>query len=775
MRINTVTGNLDYSEYSNEIISRFICENNLKNQFIHYVADKEAVKVGIGNVNPINIYRDPNTGLMHMEISTMLGGLIMDAEHESDATVSEMSQMINLLDQNGNMHEEVYQLYKELGKIILDSVNVYQKEIDAKVNGTNRNGLYRLIGRSLIESFIKNDRGITSIAKTFVNIANENLRNNNYKIDFKLPFSAATINDSFVATISSDIVKNVIKRRYYGMQGVLTPSYDMVMTYKTADGKQMLFDKFVEYIQSMPEFSYISTQYNDGRTWWDHWMNDHDVITKSGEKVVNPLIQLVDANMLEFYDTIFDEDKQEFVEIKTIDQYEYYKYGYKRDQVEVHRGKPRNLGQCQLTYNVELDGKQYRFDEYSLDSNRIAYALRKKKGEFVENEELINLSVQFNDANLISNITEDNLYTRLLTILSNYYKKDILNLEGIKRSDILEILEQETNNLLRTIQEHDINQVLPVQLSWKKFGNQSFDVTETHVSNPTFGAFEIVMSKQNIAKLGIDPSDDINSIIDVERNAVDGKGYFYHKLNDSFNSSELSNNDNKLYDATIWIDEKPILVKINEEYDEKGIQQKPDIMLQNIINELNENKETNKKFQISRSSFINDNHKLYYNGEEFTYSSGIFHKQLSRFGHNPIDILIVNSRDRFEKLLRNKNIRLAQRNYSDETIQGAKERGEIPETIQHAYEANEYIAEQRDKQLIEQGKLRYQSFMQSLNMLGTRIPSSSMQSFSVMKVVAQTNSGLNDVYVPTAINLISGSDFKLSILKSLNFVNCWEA
>ena len=233
----------------------------------------------------------------------------------------------------------------------------------------------------------------------------------------------------------------------------------------------------------------------------------------------------------------------------------------------------------------------------------------------------------------------------------------------------------------------------------------------------------------------------------------------------------------ELYDAVIWIDERPVMVKLNTEINpesEEGDLVSSDIALNNSCNRINKNiSSPSLQLRIrSNSSFVDaGDGYLYYNDERFIKSDDVHVATITNGEIGSIDIIVVNSLRQFNQVLRNKNIKIYKYNYNQKNI-GIFE---LPEGINSVDQATKYESDRLEQTIIEQGKLRYQSFLQSLNMLGTRIPSSSMQSFSVMKVVAQTNSGLNDVYVPSAINLISGSDFKRSILKSLNFVNCWEA
>ena len=73
-----------------------------------------------------------------------------------------------------------------------------------------------------------------------------------------------------------------------------------------------------------------------------------------------------------------------------------------------------------------------------------------------------------------------------------------------------------------------------------------------------------------------------------------------------------------------------------------------------------------------------------------------------------------------------------------------------------------------DDQLIRQGKYFdkkaeriYNSFIKSLNIVGTRIPCQSMQSFVPMEIVMFCDSTINEIYLPAAVTWVQGSDYDI--------------
>ena len=80
-----VDGKLQYTTNGNYIVADIMCDNQerfgLKQNFISYVVNTSAMKVGAENVNPTERYNN-DEALDYMEMSTEYGGLQMNAEHE---------------------------------------------------------------------------------------------------------------------------------------------------------------------------------------------------------------------------------------------------------------------------------------------------------------------------------------------------------------------------------------------------------------------------------------------------------------------------------------------------------------------------------------------------------------------------------------------------------------------------------------------------------------------------------------------------------------------
>ena len=168
----------------------------------------------------------------------------MNAEHELDDTeVTEMTQMFSALVENGYSLNIVNQIYSDIGQIVEESLKEFNQAIADVVD---KDKLYRLLGKALMDAFLTNDRDTIGLAQSFIMKANESLQDANIK--FKIPFSAPTIKNAFLATITSLINKKGIRRKYAGFAGVLTPSFNM-MQYYTLDGINVTYDNLAKRIK----------------------------------------------------------------------------------------------------------------------------------------------------------------------------------------------------------------------------------------------------------------------------------------------------------------------------------------------------------------------------------------------------------------------------------------------------------------------------------------------------------------------------------------------
>lgn len=167
----------------------------------------------------------------------------MDAEHHLDEVeVTEMTQMISALSENGYTSTIVNNIYTDIGNVIMEAL----KQYDNVIESGDEKALYKLLGEVFIKSFENNDRDTLGLAQAFVLKATKALKESGS--DFRLPFSAETVSGLFISTVSSMLNKKGIRRKYEGFAGVLTPSYNMMQYYRIGD-TAMMYEKFTDLVR----------------------------------------------------------------------------------------------------------------------------------------------------------------------------------------------------------------------------------------------------------------------------------------------------------------------------------------------------------------------------------------------------------------------------------------------------------------------------------------------------------------------------------------------
>ena len=154
----------------------------------------------------------------------------MNADHELiEAEVTEMTQMLSSLIENGNSLDLVNLIYSDIGELVIEALSDFYDAIKSD----NPDKLYRVLGEALVDAFLNNDRDTIGLAQSFVTKANQSLQDNT--LEFRIPFSAPTINGAFISTIISLINKRGIRRKYAGFAGVLNPSHNYIQYYRVGN------------------------------------------------------------------------------------------------------------------------------------------------------------------------------------------------------------------------------------------------------------------------------------------------------------------------------------------------------------------------------------------------------------------------------------------------------------------------------------------------------------------------------------------------------------
>lgn len=773
-----VDNHYEGTEASVDLLAATAIKYDLRDKQIAYLVNKSAMKVGHTNMNDSKAWTK-NIPLDTFKIHTRFGGLMMDADHDLDhAEVTEMSQMISALIEDGHYPEKVEAIYKAIGEIALNNDRV-KKYIEA-VNNNDRDKLREIVGKSLITTFEAGNKDTIGLANAFVRKASKELAENT-NIDTKIisiPFSDGTIFGAVMADVTSALSKAGIRRKHPGLASVLNPSHDMVMYYNIGN-KNMLWDQANEECKTI--FEQKGFKFKDGILTYNGYkikavdINNNPVsfaswqeLARKAVKFINPTNDtVIDDLKNPFWDLISsqDVDFEDTLVIKYPDGnikevYVNNRIIYDRIRnlgvydgciIYRHNAAARNLRGTDTIFTVKevtTDRIIGTYSYYNIDSVRVASYLSEMKVDpntlssqikFIQeqqilgkatSEDIINLKKLLLIQKVFNQLTEQNLpltvegcnvltqnFLEQLDLGKQYALKQLIN-DPITEDDTRAFIKhQECFSIEPQEGEH--------------FIASSYNVRPA----------EIIMGRYQMQKLGLDKSDHIYKIKEK------GYKYFKDKLIDTFEKPSLIGDKDlsMLYDKVIYHNGKPFLVKIEkgkQDYSNTGITitDAPEV---NIVgddlrweSDVIISGENINKYHFSK---VSDGQKEY---TLITINEDVSNYEL---GETPLfDELLAS--EYFDDFYRN--------NTNDSNITWI--------TDDYEYYGSE---EARVDHMFETlAKNRYEAFLRGLQFIGARIPTQAMQSFMPFEVVCFIDDDQNKVYVPKANTHIEGSDYDIDKL-----------
>lgn len=501
-------GELVWGDFNNRVTFDIICSEKLKDKIIAYAVNKSAFKVGYGNVNSSSTWLDPSLALKYITMSTRHIGLQMNAEHDLlDAEVTEMTQMISALAENWYCGDIVKQIYKDIGAVVDESLRAINTEIRAK----DMDALRIRLGKALIDAF-KTKEDTIGLAQAFLAKAEVAMAEANTSV--KIPFSAATINSTFISTIVSMLNKKGIRRKYAGIASVLTPSYNMLQYYRYG-GKTKLHGGVSEDIRAWkrenPGFSTVPIR---------NFITNRTIIGDDGQEYVNPFVEtIVDQNDIQQEDTlfVFNPETQKWDKIK-INSYAKYNTWVNKPWTEgviVQRLTiaPRDLMGADTKFTINDIRSPYNGKRFSIYN-------------------LISVQASHGDIDAWNTIR-----TNLHWINDFVYDENGIN-------------EAQT---LKNIIQHQLEELQRGFIYDPKFGDN------IKVSDVKVDAAEIIMGRLNADKFGLKEGDRVQDILDA------GWKFFYDRWKNNYGT--LVGVPEDLYDVVLYTKNGPILVKISDNID----------------------------------------------------------------------------------------------------------------------------------------------------------------------------------------------------------------
>ena len=198
----------------------------LKKAQIDIIATAGAVKYGGANINTKDAYYNDDYHLTYMTINSYDIGEQLDAEHNAeDESVSLMTQVVNALGARGYSREQAQECYEAL-EAIAEVVNKDGleglEELNTSGNPTLlKNAIAQIIYKTLNRVSSSDGNMLNALAATLTDIGNNKFDWSN--IEGKFPISHPAIFQKMISSISSQLEK-AIRLKFEGGMFVLNPS-----------------------------------------------------------------------------------------------------------------------------------------------------------------------------------------------------------------------------------------------------------------------------------------------------------------------------------------------------------------------------------------------------------------------------------------------------------------------------------------------------------------------------------------------------------------------
>lgn len=711
----------------------------LKHSDIHYLATVGAIKQGISNVNSADLLNNEGT-LNFMRVRVSQTGVQLDKEHAADNTeLSLMTQVMSACASRGYTFERALKLYRSL-RIITD---ISTKEISTAFEQyvenpkENRDKLQAVVNKIIVNNLASsgiNETNFASlIAKDFIKQVKEN-KEINWNQDI-LPMSESAVYSKLCSSIAVSLTNSGIKLKTPGILAVLNPSYNIIKIYGNK--------KLDEFDNPEVELEQLQQEYDS-----------NPVINASSE---NPIDSIADIRIGRTYKIVyFNPNGESTIEYRTIalpsDRWKLkkelndYLQITPNSQLSIieYVKEGRELASYDCTFNgVDESGKVTKYSLYDLDDTVALFDLRDLEDQQKINEIAINnLSddylekyIKWKYPEIAANINPElSLKSQLSGV--NFDKKTVeILLRRNLQEDYEALSESSDKNLVRInnkvikVDKSTIN-IIPYELILPKifanqFGLEEFDSLNKIKNDPYF------FTKRFLQRYRSTILNENN--YDIELKRLNGKHYY---ILDSTNSSQLTND---LQEIT------PIIIQ-NESGEYFRLDQNK--------NKIYQVYSPNDRFYVDKTGteiIVTNNIKFYL--DNLNYSSIKFSNKNNM------------NYDKYVPLLQESKNNISNRyfKYFSFKYKTYKELNKQLSIIPQ-FESVEDLEVKAVKYpylklFLKEGTKVYNSFIKSLDIIASRTPSQSQQSFMAMTTVAFDNPNRNNAYVSTAQIWLQGSDY----------------
>ena len=753
----------------------------LKHSDIHYIATEGAVKQGAANINKADLF-DGDEPLNFMRIHMYQAGIQLDKEHHADnSELSLMTQVVNACAHLGYSLTESLSMFNALRSItdtdtavLLDPIKDYVDTNNATTKTAAREAIVNTVLKAISKQTLQDNDLLRVFADDLITKLKEGGVLKSQDFESKLPIDNPGIYSKFMSSISVFLTKAGIKMKIPGILSVLTPSYEIMRTYQIPvvgeDGTITFRTCKWEQVESYAAQAGQSVQeYLD-----------------SIQDVASPTLTVKDVDLLNDSQTINRSNlrigrsyiirtlngPEQVIKLDSPKKYKTWKKRIFEDPNVVYVAEDVRQGRELGTYDVEFEGYSgddiQEYSLYDLDSIQRLYDL-KDVLDSKDNEQI---------ANFVGSLGE-----RFVSFID--VDKGTIDIKGVER-----LLRQDTRHDLAAFSKNGGNFFEDLKDPQQIFVKINGENVRINLSTIKKHAYEIVLPKIFINEFGLETNDQLDEIendpqffsrrlaqkftqglksseYDIALKNISGK-HWYLSENIGLNQEGLQRveiqkfaEDDKLYWINpstgdqicelysdldeVYRDSQGNYVIIPGEDSSKNISQEEGF--KHYIQTLNYS-----TLQISDDSHVDD--------DLFKEYVDLIEQCDNKAARWYIRYLKRNNVTAFDLAQNGKtNAELAAQAESDNLKSMRANNTSLSQYTEDALLDPKQADNPITQRLIELGYEIHSSFMKSLEVVASRTPSQSMQSFMPMRVVAFDNPNLNTAHVSTMQIWLQGSDY----------------
>lgn len=691
--------------------------------YISKLSDR-TVDVGryyLGDILDNTIKGKQRSLLTYITIKPDYIGIQLNAEHAVDESeVSEMTQVISALEQMSASHELANQVYEDIGRVIAKGLQQYDFDLNSEEDKTR---VYKILGRNLLKTF-GGDTDRLGLASAYLDLVKEDILSDKSlsQMQYKIPFDDNNIFGIFTNGFTNGINRDIIKRKYSGLQAILNPSHDVVTVYDNPAGGVWKYTDILDKVATPEER--------------DALFRAMDKSVDIGEVRAGDWIQIGRESPVQVMNYRNDKPGQ----IGLLDLKDLRLSNI--TTVKLLGSKGRNLRSANHIITL-VDGFASRgittFDAYDLDTSRLSWVLSDKNWKtLIESDP--NLNTAWNE--VVERVNQK--FGHILKLTEN---KDTIN------------------NYLRDLINEDL-----MDLSNGKFripvAYRTTDAIFAEVANDRFDANELAIGKNTASKFGLRIGDSLDEI------AAQGPEFFERRQRENIETDMSSRN----YDM--------YFVKNNKEHLHVMLNNNPEsrARIESLIKSgiLVEDQSIDKGTVNGNDYVLVDGEIGYKISNEDKFYTYITSAGKSR------KVLVTSNLDTLKAIDKSKLYSNVIYNYTGSNIAtlfplqvssiftALEDKSELETWEEQLKSASselekDALAQQinANSQMALNNRIKksaqdmFTSWEEAIKFIVARIPSQSMQSFMNMKVAMFTESETNICYVPVEQIWYQGSDFDI--------------